>query len=85
MGHESATTPVTIRAAKDVMREIDAIASATDRSRNYIINQAIEQYLEVNSWQLERIRAGIEDVHAGRVDAAEDAFAAIAKRHGWTL
>lgn len=43
-----------IRTAK--VAEIDALAGAMDRSRNYIVDQAIEQYLEANTWQMLRIR-----------------------------
>jgi metal-responsive CopG/Arc/MetJ family transcriptional regulator len=53
----AASEPITIRTAK--VSEIDALANAMDRSRNYIVNQAIEQYLEANTWQMERIKSGI--------------------------
>ena len=57
MPQRVASEPITIRTAK--VSEIDALASAMDRSRNYIVNQAIEQYLEANAWQMERIAAAI--------------------------
>ncbi|MBA4042928.1 MULTISPECIES: CopG family ribbon-helix-helix protein [Sphingomonadales] len=84
MGHEPATSPITIRTAKDVVTEIDALASALDRSRNYVINQALQQYLEANAWQVERIRAGLADAEAGRIVPAESVHAEIATRHGWS-
>jgi predicted transcriptional regulator len=83
MTQESATAPITIRAAKEMVSEIDALASAMDRSRNYLINQAIQQYLETNAWQVERIKAGLADARAGRVSPAEEVYAAIAAKHGW--
>lgn len=83
MKHEPPTAPITIRAAKEMVSEIDALASAMDRSRNYVINQAIQQFLETNAWQVERIRAGIEDAREGRVRSAREAFAEIAAKHGW--
>ena len=76
--------PSTIPAAKDRISEIDAIAEATDRSRNYIINRAIEDYLDAHVWQIERIKAGIEDARGGRVRPAEEVFGEIARKHGWT-
>lgn len=75
------TEPITIRTAK--VAEIDALAAATDRSRNYIVNQAIEQYLEANAWQMERIEAGLAAVREGRVVSAEDVLVNIAAKHGW--
>lgn len=85
MSRDTTSAPVTIRAAKDMVSEIDALASAMDRSRNYVINQAIQQYLETHAWQVERIKAGLEDAREGRVHPAEEVFAAIAGKHGWQL
>jgi predicted transcriptional regulator len=77
----AATEPITIRTAK--VAEIDALAAAMDRSRNYIVNQAIEQYLEANAWQIGTISEGIAAARDGRVLPAEAVFAEIAARHGW--
>lgn len=85
MTQEPATAPVTIRTAKETVSAIDALAATMDRSRNYIINQAIQQYLETQAWQIERIRAGIEAAREGRVKPAEEVYAAIAAKHGWKL
>jgi predicted transcriptional regulator len=57
MTQRTTTEPITIRTAR--VAEIDALAEAMDRSRNYIVNQAIEQYLQANVWQTEKIREGI--------------------------
>ena len=83
MNQEQSSVPLTIRTAKETVSEIDSLAAAQDRSRNYIINQAIQQYLETNGWQVERIKAGIADAAAGRVHPADQVFAAIAAKYGW--
>nr|WP_168550534.1 ribbon-helix-helix protein, CopG family [Paracoccus aminophilus] len=82
MPQRTASEPITIRTAK--VAEIDALAGAMDRSRNYIVNQAIEQYLEANTWQMERIRDGIAATREGKVAPAGEVFAKIAKKHGWS-
>lgn len=76
------TEPITIRTAK--VAEIDALAAAMDRSRNYVVNQAIEQYLQANAWQIERIKEGVAAVREGRTVPADELFAAIAEKHGWS-
>lgn len=81
MSQRAVSEPITIRTAK--VSEIDALACAMDRSRNYIVNQAIEQYLEANAWQMERITVGIEAARAGKVQPADEVFAGIAAKHGW--
>lgn len=81
MAQPAPSEPITVRTAK--VSEIDALASAMDRSRNYIVNQAIEQYLEANTWQMGRITAGITASREDRVLPAADVFAGIATKHGW--
>lgn len=83
MSQDRPTEPITVRAAKEIVNEIDALAAAMDRSRNYIVNQALRQYLETNAWQVERIKAGLAAARDGRVRPAEDVFAGIAAKHGW--
>lgn len=82
MPQRVASEPITIRTAK--VSEIDALASAMDRSRNYIVNQAIEQYLEANAWQMERISAGITAARDGKIIPADEVFDGIATKHGWS-
>ena len=82
MPQRAASEPITIRTAK--VSEIDALASAMDRSRNYIVNQAIEQYLEANAWQMERISAGITAARDSKVIPADEVFDRIAEKHGWS-
>ena len=83
MSQDRPTEPITIRAAREVVSEIDSLAAAMDRSRNYIVNQALRQYLETNAWQIDRIKQGIAAAREGRVRPAEDVFADIAAKHGW--
>ena len=85
MADGSPTEPITVRTRKQTVQELDALAAVMDRSRNYLVNQAIDQFLEVNAWQMERIRQGMADADAGRVRPAEDVFAEIGKKHGWSL
>lgn len=83
MAQESASAPITIRATRQTVEDIDALAAAMDRSRNYIVNQALRQYLEANAWQVARIQAGLQAAQEGRVRPAGAVFDDIAAGHGW--
>ncbi|MGH8129211.1 MAG: CopG family ribbon-helix-helix protein [Gammaproteobacteria bacterium] len=83
MSQENATAPMTVRTPRTTVDAIDALAGAMDRSRNYIVNQAIQQYLDANAWQVERIKEGLADMRAGRVYPADEVFAEIESEHGW--
>jgi predicted transcriptional regulator len=81
MSQAPISAPITIRTSK--VAEIDALANAMDRSRNYIVNAAIEQYLASNAWQMQRIADGLSAVETGHVEPAETVFENIAAKHGW--
>lgn len=84
MPKPSTTSPMTVRTAQSTVDELDALAEAMHRSRNYVVNEAIEEYVATKKWQIERIQTGIEDLEKGRVVPAEEVFAEIAAKHGWT-
>jgi len=62
---------------------LDMLAKAMDRPRSRLVNDAIDSYVAANSWQVERIAAGVADAKAGRTVPAQKAFARIAKNRGW--
>jgi len=66
------TEAFTIRSDSNKVRKLDQLANKLDRSRNYLVNQAIEQYLDINAWQIQQIKQGIKAADQGRfVDDAE--------------
>jgi len=67
-----ATEAFTIRAETDIVHKLDNLAGSLDRSRNYLVNQAIKAYLETNAWQIEKITQGIAAADRGELIAHED-------------
>ena len=70
------TEAFSVRADPKKVRKLDKLAAQQDRSRNYLVNQAIDQYLELLAWQDERIKEGIRAADEGRFasDAKMDAI-----------
>lgn len=60
------TEAFTVRSDKKKVRKLDKLAAQQDRSRNYIVNQAIDQLLELHAWQDERVKEGIKAADEGR-------------------
>ena len=83
MRGDEGTEPVTIRASKDLLSRIDALAVATDRSRNEVVDDALRLLLEANDWQIARIEEGLAAARDGRVRPAEDVLAELAAKHGF--
>ena len=56
----------TVRTDSKKVKQLDKLASKMDRSRNYLVNQAIDQLLEVHAWQIERTEEGLKAADEGR-------------------
>jgi predicted transcriptional regulator len=58
---------VSFRLDAEKVEALDDLAKALDRDRTYLLNEAIEAYLDVQQWQLEHIQAGIRQAEAGKL------------------
>jgi predicted transcriptional regulator len=61
---------LTVRLDTAVLQALDRLADKTLRSRDWHVSQAIQDYVALNSWQLERIEEGIMAADQG--DFASD-------------
>ena len=52
---------VTVRVKPSTKTRLEALAHATRRSKSYVIEEALEQYLELNEWQIEGITKALEE------------------------
>ena len=62
--------PVTIHLEFPLLAALDKLVQQTTHTRDWHIAQAIEQYLNLNTWQIAKIEAGI--AAANRGDFATD-------------
>jgi len=60
------TEAFSVRTDPKKVKQLDRLAKQMDRSRNYIVNQAIDQLLDLHAWQDERVREGILAADQGR-------------------
>jgi predicted transcriptional regulator len=60
------TSITTLRLPTALRDELDALAEATGRSKNYLMQQAIEEFVAAQRWQLARTQRALDDVRAGR-------------------
>ena len=61
-----ATEAFSVRTDSRKVKLLNKLAKQEDRSRNYIVNQAIDQLLELRAWQDERVEDGIKAADEGR-------------------
>ena len=61
---------MTIRIEPEVRSALDALATAAERDRTWIVNQALTAYIETQCWQIEHIRQGLREADAGKFASA---------------
>lgn len=72
---------LTLRVPNETKNSLQAIAKASNRSASFIAAHAIEQYIEENAWQIEKILKGIEQADK-REYATQEAMRDYFAKHG---
>lgn len=75
------TVSTSFRTSKDKIERIDAIATSMGRSRNWLLNKALDDILEHQVWFVEEARKGIEAAEKGEFASTEE-VTAIFKKYG---
>jgi len=57
---------ITIRTESITVEKISAIAKAMDRSRNWVIEDALKQYIDQQGWYIEGIQQAQASLTAGK-------------------
>jgi len=60
---------ITIRTDDEIAEKIGFLARAMDRPRNWIIEDALKQYIAEQAWQIKGIKSAQKSVAAGNVIA----------------
>ena len=71
---------VTFELGDETLQALDRLAEQTERSRDDLVSQAVEDYLDLQAWQIDKIRAGIAAAELGDF-ASEEEIARIAEKY----
>jgi RHH-type transcriptional regulator, rel operon repressor / antitoxin RelB len=63
---------VTFRAPGAKIKALDALAALQQRDRSFVLNEAVDQYLSLNEYQVARIKEGIRQADAGLLTPHEE-------------
>jgi predicted transcriptional regulator len=66
------STLLSFRVKNELKEKLEALAEATHRSKSFLASEALERYIEFESWQVAHIRKGIEQAEEGLVVSGED-------------
>ena len=62
----------TIRVNDSTLGRIDGIAQNLSRPRSWVINQAIERFLDYEEWFVSQVNNGIEETNKGEIASREE-------------
>jgi len=71
---------ITIRTDAETLERLDRLAKATERSRNYLANQALKAFLDEQAWQIAAIQEGLASLDAGEGVPDEEVAAHFRRR-----
>ncbi len=63
---------ISFRIDAEKVAKLDSIAKAMDRDRSYLLNEAVESYLNEQQRFIAMVKEGLEDVRAGRTISHEE-------------
>jgi predicted transcriptional regulator len=63
---------VTFRIPLQKRSELDRIAGESLRNRSFVLNEAVDAYLETMHWQVAHIEEGLHDANTGRFAGAKE-------------
>lgn len=66
------TTVLTLRLDAGLKKQLDKLASATQRSRSFLAAEAIREYIALNNWQIEEIKKAVKEADRGDFAAERD-------------
>ncbi len=69
----------TVRLDDKILDRVDGLAKVLSRSRSWVINQAIERFLEYEDWFVREVEDGLAEVEKGEVASHEEVVATFRK------
>ncbi|MCK5058767.1 MAG: ribbon-helix-helix protein, CopG family [Candidatus Aminicenantes bacterium] len=65
------TTTITVRLPVEDKNRLDSLAIATERSRAYLAAKAIEEYLNLQEWQIQAIQEAVREADSPNAEFVE--------------
>jgi predicted transcriptional regulator len=69
----------TIRINDDILGRVDGLANTLSRSRSWVINQAIERFLDYEEWFVQEVKDGLKEVERSDIATDEEVAARFRK------
>lgn len=63
----SRSTLISVRVSNDIAQRLANLAGATKRSKSYLAEQALEEFIALQEWHVKAVRQGIRQADAGKL------------------
>jgi predicted transcriptional regulator len=70
---------ISVRIPSEKKAALDAIAAEIDRDVSFVIEEAVNAYLELHAWQREHIKEGVRQANAGEFASEAEVREAFAR------
>lgn len=67
-----ASEQLSLRISSETKKRLEELAEVTGRNKTYLAIDAIEKYLDIESWQISAIKQGIKDIDNGEFISIEN-------------
>ena len=69
----------TIRIDDDILGRVDGLANMLSRTRSWVINQAIERFLDYEEWFVQEVNDGLKELERGDIATDDEVAARLGK------
>ena len=69
----------TVRINDNILERIDGLATTLSRSRSWIINQAIERFIDYEEWFVQEVTDGLKEIDQGKIATGDEVVAGFGK------
>lgn len=66
------TSPISVRLRQETRERLARLAESTGRSQAWLAAEAIEEFVDLNEWQIGAIQTALDEADAGGPFAAHD-------------
>ena len=64
--NDGKSTSLAFRVSPEKAKRLEELAAATDRPRSWLLEQALDQYLDLQAWQVEQVAQAVAEMDAGQ-------------------
>lgn len=75
----SGSTLISVRVSSDIAQRLADLADATDHSKSYLAEQALEEFIVLQEWQVKAIQQGIQQADSGKLVKHKNAVEILSK------